>query len=292
MNINKHYKNSVFSLLFSDPNILRGLYAAIEGVEVAPDTPVSINTLTDVIFMDQINDLSFILDDRLIVLVEHQSTINPNMPLRLLMCIARVLEKIITLKKIYAKKLVRIPWPEFIVLYNGTDKCPDQMTLKLSDAFMEAGELLGEDGRLPNLELVVRVYNINPGHNEGMLKKCGELNGYSVFVDKVREYAQSISDEKLAFKEAINDCINHNILREFLELHASEVINMLLTEWKLEDALEVEREEGREEGREEAKKEDARNLLALGVSPATVAKATGLDMETLKGLSSPPIAPP
>jgi predicted transposase/invertase (TIGR01784 family) len=130
---------------------------------------------------------------------------------------------------------------------------------------------------------------INPGHNEGMLKKCGALKGYSVFVDKVRQYAQTIPDEKLAFKEAINDCIDHNILREFLELHASEVINMLLTEWKLEDALEVEREEGREEGlekgREEAKKEDAKNFLALGVSPATVAQATGLDMETVKGLA-------
>ncbi|MDR2110357.1 MAG: hypothetical protein LBP32_03525, partial [Spirochaetaceae bacterium] len=187
--------------------------------------------------------------------------------------------------KIYANKLVRIPRPEFIVLYNGTDKCPDQMTLKLSDAFKEAGDLLGGAGRPLNLELVVKVYNINPGHNEGMLKKCGALKGYSVFVDKVRQYAHTIPDEKLAFKEAINDCIGRNILREFLELHASEVINMLLTEWKLEDALEVEREEGREEGREEAKKEDAKNLLALGVSPATVAQATGLDMETVKGLA-------
>jgi hypothetical protein len=289
MNFNRQYKNSVFSLLFSDPEVLRRLYAAIEGVEVAPDAPVSINTLTDVIFMDQINDLSFTLDDRLIVLLEHQSTINPNMPLRLLLYIARVYEKIIALKKIYAKKLVKIPWPEFIVLYNGTEECPDQMTLKLSDAFKEAGDLLGGAGGAPGLELVIKVYNINPGHNEGMLKKCGELDGYSVFVDKVRQYAQTIPDEKLAFKEAINDCIKHNILREFLEMHASEVANMLLTEWNLEDALEVEREEGFEEGlergREEATKETARNLLALGVSPATVAQATGLDLEAIKGLA-------
>jgi predicted transposase YdaD len=288
MNFNKQYKNSVFSLLFSDPEVLRGLYAAIEGVEVAPDTPVSINTLTDVVFMDQINDLSFILDDRLIVLLEHQSTINPNMPLRLLMYIARALEKIIDRKKTYAKKLVRIPRPEFIVLYNGTDECPDQMTLKLSDAFKEAGDLLGGVAGALSLELEAKVYNINPGHNEGILKKCGELAGYSVFVDRVRSYARTMADEKQAFKAAINDCIEHNILREFLETHASEVANMLLTEWKLEEALEVEREEGREEGlargREEAKKEDAKNFLALGVSPATVAKATGLDMDTIKGL--------
>ncbi|MDR2245871.1 MAG: Rpn family recombination-promoting nuclease/putative transposase, partial [Treponema sp.] len=247
--------------------------------------PVSINTLTDVIFKDQINDLSFTVDNRLVVLLEHQSTINPNMPLRLLLYIARVYEKIIDMKKVYAGRLVPIPWPEFIVLYNGTGKYPDRGTLKLSDSFKEAGDLLGAAGRLPDLELTVRVYNINPGHNGEILKRCRELGGYSVFIDKVRAYAKTISDEKLAFKEAINDCIEHGILREFLELHSSEVFNMLLTEWNTETWGEVQREEGREEGREEAKKEDAKNFLALGVSPATVAKATGLDMETIRGLS-------
>jgi hypothetical protein len=286
MNINKQYKNSVFSFLFSDPDILRGLYGALEGIDLPPDLPITINTLTDVIFKDQINDLSFTVDNRLVVLLEHQSTINPNMPLRLLLYIARVYEKIIEMRKIYAGKLVPIPRPDFIVLYNGTGKYPDQGTLKLSDAFKEAGDLLGEAGRVLDLELVVQVYNINPGHNGEILKKCRELNGYSVFVDKVRGYAKTIPDEKVAFKKAINDCIEHDILREFLQLHSSEVLNMLLTEWKLEDALAVEREEGREEGREEAKKEDAKNLLALGVSPVTVAKATGLDMETIKGLSA------
>jgi hypothetical protein len=290
MNINREYKNSVFSLLFSDPDILRRLYGAIAGIGLPPGLPVIINTLTDVIFKNQINDLSFILDNRLVVLLEHQSTINPNMPLRLLLYIARVYEKIMDMKKIYAGKLIAIPRPEFIVLYNGTAKCPDRWTLKLSDAFKELGALLGGAGRLPDLELVVQVYNINPGHNDEMLKRCAELDGYSVFVDRVRAYAKTIPDEQLAFTEAINDCMEHNILRDFLKVHSSEVLNMLLTEWKLEEALVVEREEGREEGwekgREETKREDARNFLALGVSPATVAKATGLDMETIMGLST------
>ncbi|GHT70226.1 hypothetical protein FACS1894110_21340 [Spirochaetia bacterium] len=248
MGANREYKDSVFSFLFSDPDILRGLYGALEGVALPPDVPISINTLTDVFFKDQINDLSFTVDNRLVVLIEHQSTINPNMPIRLLMYIARVYEKIIDRKKIFASKSIPLPWPEFIVLYNGTAPYPDQKTLKLSDAFIKPGDLPGGAARPVDLDLTLKVYNINTGHNEGILKKSEALKGYSVFVDKVREYTKTIPDSKHAFREAINDCIEHNILREFLESHAAEVINMLLTEWSTEEWGEVQREEGREEG--------------------------------------------
>jgi predicted transposase/invertase (TIGR01784 family) len=162
------------------------------------------------------------------------------------------------------------------------------MTLKLSDAFKEAGGLLGAGGRPFDLELTPRVYNINPGHNAEILKKCEELNGYSVFVGKVREYVKTIPGEKAAFKKAINDCIEQDILREFLKLHSSEVLNMLLEEWNLEDALEAEREEAWEEGRADKAGEVAKNLLALGVSPATIAKATGLPMETIQEIAAAP----
>ncbi|AEF86288.1 conserved hypothetical protein [Treponema primitia ZAS-2] len=115
-----------------------------------------------------------------------------------------------------------------------------------------------------------------------MLKKCDELSGYSIFVDKVREYSEAIPDAKSAFKKAIDDCIEHDVLRDFLKSHLSEVLNMLLAEWKNVKWGEVQREEGREE----KAREDAKNLLALGVSPETVAKGVGLDMETVKKLSA------
>jgi len=94
MDVNIKYKASVFSSLFSTPDALRELYSAIEGVDLPPDTPIDINTLSDVLFMDQVNDVSFTIASRLLVIFEHQSTINQNMPLRLLMYIARVYEKI------------------------------------------------------------------------------------------------------------------------------------------------------------------------------------------------------
>ena len=118
LNVKRNHKNSVFSVLFGTPDVLRELYSAIEGIEIPKDAIVDINTLSEALFMRQINDLSFTIDNRIVVLIEHHSTVNENVPLRLLMYIARVYEKIIDRDKLYQRKLEKIPTPEFIVLYN------------------------------------------------------------------------------------------------------------------------------------------------------------------------------
>jgi hypothetical protein len=143
MAANTRYKDSVFSFLFSDPSALRELYGALEGVTLPPDVPVQLNTLSDVLYMGQINDISFTIDNRLVIVLEHQSTINPNMPLRLLMYIARIYEKTVERRNLYKSALEKVPAPEFIVLYNGTKPYPDKTTLKLSDAFKDASALKG-----------------------------------------------------------------------------------------------------------------------------------------------------
>jgi len=191
MNVNAKYKNSVFSLLFSDPETLRELYSAIEGVTLPPDTAIDINTLSGVLYMDQINDLSFTVGNLLVVIMEHQSSVNPNMPLRVLMYIAYIYEKIISRNLLYKTKLEKIPTPEFIVLYNGKEPYPDRSTLRLSDAFKDTCGLLGVENPAPSLELIVQVYNINDGHNAEILRKSRTLGGYSAFVGKVREYEPS-----------------------------------------------------------------------------------------------------
>ena len=247
MSANEKHKNSVFSLLFSDPDILRQLYSAIEGVELPRNTSIDINTLSNALFMGQINDVSFTVGHRLIVLLEHQSTINRNMPLRLLMYAARVYEKIVDYKKLYQTSAVPIPEPVFIVLYNGKDPYPEHTTLKLSDAFMDTAGLRAGNPDGPALELVVHVYNINQGYNAAMLEKCETLNGYSVLVSKIWEYRETMGLED-AMKAAIRYCIENDVLRLFLETNSSEVINMLFAEWKIEDALAVRYEEGRDEG--------------------------------------------
>ena len=141
MNVNRKHKDSVFSALFSDPEILRELYSAIEGVDIPPDAIININTLSEALFMRQINDVSFTIDDKIVILIEHQSTINENIPLRILMYIARVYEKIIEKKNIYHRKILKIPAPHFIVLYNGKEECPEHQELRLSTAFKDTAKL-------------------------------------------------------------------------------------------------------------------------------------------------------
>jgi hypothetical protein len=277
----------VFSLLFNDPETLRELYGALEGVVLPPDLPITINTLEDALFMERVNDLSFAFADVLVVVFEHQSTVNPNMPLRCLMYLARLYEKIIDNKDVYKSKLLTIPRPECFVLYNGTADYPDETRLKLSDAFADL-TALGYTGP-PDLELTVRVVNINKGHNSELVGRCEKLEGYSNFIGKAREYEKELGNREEGVKAAVQYCISHGILKEFLELHSSEVVNMLFTEWNWDDALAVRFEEGREEGwekgREEGREEIARNALMEGFPIETIQKMTGLDIETIRNIA-------
>jgi len=289
MGANTKYKDSVFSLLFSDPDLLRELYCALEGVALPPDIPVTINTLQDVFFKDRINDISFEIGGKLVILIEHQSTINPNMAFRLLVYIARVYEKIVDIKKTYKTKPIHLPRPEFFVLYNGVSPCPDDETLRLSKAFERASSIGIPDKEIPSLELVARVININQGRNREIVQRCETLNGYCAFIGKVREYESEGYSLEEAIRKAVKYCRDHDILKEFLEANAKEVMTMLMEEWNWDDALAVRYEEGmedglekgREEGMEKGREETARNALSQGLSVDIVQKITGLDMEAI-----------
>ncbi|MCL2213794.1 MAG: Rpn family recombination-promoting nuclease/putative transposase [Treponema sp.] len=251
-NVNRKHKDSVFSTLFSDPEILRELYSAIEGVDVPRDAIVKINTLSDVLFMGQLNDVSFTINDQLVVLIEHQSTINNNVPVRLLMYIAHVYEKILERDKLYQKKQIIIPTPEFFILYNGIEPYPDHAVLKLSTAFKSVNNLKLYQDSLP-LELIVHVYNINQGRNSEILKKCKTLENYSIFIEKIREYGKDLPLEK-SVGAAVKYCIENNILKSFLRNHGSEVINMLNDDITVDELVAIRSKEAWEDGREEERK--------------------------------------
>ena len=263
MKTNIKYKASVFSFLFSDPDILRELYSALEGVSLPADVPVTINTLDEVLFMDRINDISFEIGGKLVVLIEHQSTINPNMALRLLMYIARVYEKIIQNKRIYSSTRISIPRPEFFVLYNGIEPYPDLNIMKLSNAF-ESTESIGlPDKEALTLDLVVKVININEGKNVEIVRKCETLAQYNAFIAKIYYFEQQGYSRKEAIKRAVFYCQNHDILKEFLDKNASEVANMLITEWNWDDAKEVWQEEASAKTRAETQAEERKRFIEL-----------------------------
>lgn len=245
----------MFTALFSDPDLLRDLYCALGGVNLPPDVPVSINTLENVLYMDMYNDISFEIGGKLIVLIEHQSTVNPNIALRMLMYISRVLEKRVKGKSLYSDKKLSVPWPEFYVIYDGQKPCPGESVVRLSDLFEKPFEPGPAEKLSPLLELEVKVININEGKNEGVVKRCKTLSDYSLFISKIYSLIETLGDKEEAVAEAVKFCHKHGILKEFLEIHGSEVLNMLLEEWNIEDAKEVWREEAREEGLEQGREE-------------------------------------
>ena len=279
MNTNKKYKDTVFTRYFSDEKKLRLLYNALEYTNYGEETKVNIITLEDILFMNQKNDICFTIDNKFILLLEHQSTINNNMPLRCLLYIAREYEKLIDKNIIYRSTLQKIPTPHFYVLYNGVRKYPKEKTLKLSDAFLASQNPI-------ELELYVKVININYEENHAILQQCQYLKEYSYFISIVRTYLKKGFELNKAIIKAVKICINENVMKEFLEKNSSEVINMLFTEFDMDTAIKIWKEEGKDEGKKEKQIEIAKNLInVLNITDVnSISKVTGLSNEEINKL--------
>ena len=255
---NRNYKDSVFTdLFYSDRDArinLLSLYNALYGTAYTDPGMIWKVRLEDVIFKNFKNDIAFTVNDRRIVLGEHQSTINYNMPLRNQMYFGREMEKAVPAEDRYKKNLIRIPTPEFITFYIGQEEYPLEQTLRLSDAFAEQTER-------HCLELETRVININYGKKHKILEDCRVLGEYSRFIEIARE--QGVDKNKL--EKAVKTCISRGILRDYLERKSSEVINMLMVEYDYDTDMKVQRKEGMEEGIEKGKEKSTvdaiRNIM-------------------------------
>ena len=116
----REYKDTVFRMLFSDEKNLLSLYNAVTGRSYEDAKELEIVTLDNAVYMGMKNDLAFLLDLH-ISLYEHQSTKNPNMPLRDLFYISLEYQKYVSDKSLYSSALLKIPAPVFIVFYNGAE---------------------------------------------------------------------------------------------------------------------------------------------------------------------------
>ena len=200
-------------------------------------------------------DITFVFDFRL-MLYEHQSTANPNMSLRDLFYVARVLERRTKDQDLYGSVIVNIPAPRFVVFYNGTDYQPEKQILKLSDAFEKK-----QDN--PELELTETVYNINLGNNPEMMKACHVLKEYAEYVELVRKLAKKTSFPE-AVEQAVDYCIRNGILEEFLSQNRAEAIAMSIFEYDEEKHLKSEREQAYRSGKNEGIKEGMKEGLRKG----------------------------
>ncbi|MCI8327765.1 MAG: hypothetical protein HFI37_08340 [Lachnospiraceae bacterium] len=245
--VRKEYKDTFFRRLFSEKETLLDLYNAVNGSQYVNSEELEIVTLDNAVYMNIRNDLAFVLDYSL-NLYEHQSTYNPNMPLRNLFYVAKELSLLVDHNMLYRRSLVKIPTPEFLVFYNGREEQPSKKYFRLSDAFQK----VTED---PALELAVTVLNINDGKNEELLERCPTLREYMIYVGRIRKYVMEIPIEE-AVDRTIQECIQEGILADFLMKNRKEAIEVSIFEYNEElviadirkDEFRMGKEEGEERG--------------------------------------------
>ncbi len=246
--VNRTYKDTLFRMIFREKRNLLQLYNALNSTNYTEEADLEIVTLENAIYMNMKNDVAFLLADRL-NLYEHQSTYNPNMPLRDLFYICREYEKLVGQESLYSSTKIQIPNPRFVVFYNGIDWQEEDQTLKLSDLYLHQEED-------PELELKVRMLNINEGYNKATVEQCKLLHEYTQYVDKVRKYSENKPIQE-AVKLAVTESIKQGILSNFLTKYRQEAIQMSIFEYDEEKEMRLLRQAERQGYAEES----IRNLM-------------------------------
>jgi hypothetical protein len=278
-------------MVFREKRELLALYNAVNGTAYDNPDDLEIVTLENAVYMNMKNDLAFLIEASL-HLYEHQSTVTPNLPLRDLFYVAREYERLTADKSLYTSVQVKLPTPRFIVFYNGAEKQPERQVLKLSDAYEQRVDE-------PELELKVTVLNINSGNNAELLEKCKTLKDYSIYVERVREYAKEMPKEE-AVDKAVDTCIKDGILADFLTKYKAEARSMSIFEYDEEREMELIRQaefekgeaygkaegraEGKAEGRAEEKNQIVLNMHRKNYSPKEISEIIDMSEEEVEAI--------
>lgn len=277
--VNRRLKDSVFTALFGEIKYLRQLYAVlVDDQKEYRDEDFKILTLENVLAPDVYNDLGFMAGNQLLVLVEEQSSFNPNMAMRYLLYVANTYQNYIFEQKmnIYETKKLEFPEPKFYLVYTGSRQFEGKQ-LRLSDSF--AG---GEESKLELIVDILTEEAVRGSILEEYMKFCKIYDGNN----------QAIADKWEALKQTITYCIENNILKEFLQNREREVREMLMQLYNqeqiwdlvMEEKYQLGLDEGREEGREEgmekgiesATQSIAQKMKSMGFAADDIQKVTGL----------------
>ena len=278
----RQYKDNVFCLLYRDKNNLLDLYNGLNDTNYTNVDDLTVTTLKGGIYMKYKNDASFVFGQDL-YMFEQQSSRNPNMPLRFLHYLSDVYRQMYNNSDLHRSTMLKIPVPHFVTFYNGKQPLEAESILRLSDMYEKNIDC-------PELELMVRVININTDNNAGnksrtfnsnindnsvsnsnihtysseFLSKCETLKDYMIFVNKVRVKTDVEKiDIRTAVTEAVDECIAENVLSEFFRNHREEVITVSIYEYDEEGHLEVVKEEGRQLGLAEGKIKERSNGIKV-----------------------------
>ena len=233
------HKDTVFCHFFTeDLNRLLSLYQAITGDTTATVNDIKLSTIKPDLATDLYNDISFNIGNKQIILLEHQSTINNNMPLRMLLYLAKLYYNSIPADDLlYKESIIPLPAPEFYVFYNGEQDYPETKQLHLSDAWNNSSA---------SIELTVTVYNINYGHNKELEEKCHALMEYAYFISRINYHKRTHSlDDAIII--AMKDCLNRNYMSDYLSKHKSEVTDLMRIRYSRKDEIAYKAREAAEE---------------------------------------------
>ena len=289
LKLNRKFKDTLFRKVFNNKRDLLSLYNALNNTEHTDESLITINTIEDAIYIGYKNDISFIINSEL-NLYEHQSSVNPNMPVRGLIYFAELYKGYIDQNNllIYNERLVKLPFPRYVVFYNGTEEQPEEQELRLSDSFVQVpeGESLKDTAGTeadktdkPSVEVVIQLLNINYGCNQELMEKCQKLMEYSKFVALVRVKSDMLTEKykkemksvnkKEIFAEAvalaIDEAIRDNVLKDILSKNMAEVTDMLLTEFDEKAYIEGVKKQSYEEGEASGKARGEDKLARLVV---------------------------
>ena len=298
--INKKYKDRLFRFIFGSEehkDWTLALYNAVSNEKCDDPQLIHFNTMQNVVYLKMKNDISFTLKDELI-LWEHQSTYNPNMPYRFLAYVFGIFAGIVDADNNSQIWYIQIglPSPKFIVFYNGTDKDFDVETMKLSAAFPEKAE--------QNMELIVDVYNINAGKNPELLSKVQPLREYSWLVQRIRDHEKEGLKLETAVRWSLEEMPEEFVIKPFLMKEKASVMEMLWIEHdekrelekvgrgsylqgKIDGKTEGKTEgkiEGKIEGKTEEKETIALTMLSKGFSPNVIRECCSMSDEQFAAL--------
>ena len=277
--VNREYKDRVFKFIFGNPENKEwtlSLYNAVNGSNYSNPDDIRFNTIDDAVYMSMKNDVSFIILNEM-NLWEHQSSFNPNMPMRFLTYGTQLYEQYTASSGYYkfSRKLQPLPKPNCICFYNGTAEQPERSILKLSDAF-------GGDG---DIEVRVKMLNVNYGKNRELMETCQPLREYAWMVDRVREHQRVLQNLEAAVDVTIDEMPESFVIRKLIELNRAGVKKMFLTEYDEEKMKEQERKEAFADGVDEANQRMAEDMLKDGEPLAKILKYSRLSEERIRNLA-------
>ena len=284
LKLNRKFKDTLFRKVFNNKRDLLSLYNALNNTEHTDESLITINTIEDAIYIGYKNDISFIINSEL-NLYEHQSSVNPNMPVRGLIYFAELYKGYIEQNNllIYNERLVKLPFPRYVVFYNGTEGEPEEQELRLLDSFVQVPEgeartgIVVEEANKPSVEVTVQLLNINYGCNKQLMEKCQKLMEYSKFIALVRVKSDMLTEKykkemksvnkKEIFAEAvalaIDEAIRDNVLKDILSKNMAEVTDMLLTEFDEKAYIDGVKKQSYEEGEVRGAEKLARLVVEL-----------------------------